>query len=234
MKYLLLFSLLLSGLCPTLTRAQTPDSLSQKLTSIFANIDKRQVPTGYLYEAGVRFLEPRYYNGTLADSNLTDMNVLRYLRAQFGSSRVYGADTLPSLPAFNGRLRAAVAAANGAIPIAMQYMPYASIRPDALQNNLLTVQNEQVYDVAGRSQSPYQTNVLFVAAPELSYSRTGTVSFLFRRNLYLTGNGERPNGIALDFGDGNGYRNVTWNRAIGTTYATAGTKRIKVKITFSY
>ena len=40
--------------------AQTPDSLSQKLTSIFAPLDKSQVPTGYLYEAGVRFLEPRY------------------------------------------------------------------------------------------------------------------------------------------------------------------------------
>lgn len=227
-----LFLVLLGGLRPTLTRAQTPDSLSQKLTSIFANVDKSQVPTGYLYEAGVRFLEPRYYNGTLADSNLTDMNVLRYLRAQLSSCRVYGSDTLPSLPAFNGRLRAAVAAANGAIPIAMQYLPYASIRPDALRNNLLTVQNQQVYDVAGRSQSPYQTNVLFAAAPEMAYSRTGTVSFLFRRNLYLSDSRLSPT-IALDFGDGNGYQPVNWDQAISTTYATAGTKRIKVKITFS-
>ncbi len=231
---LLLLLALLSGLRPTLTRAQTPDSLGQKLSSIFANIDKSQVPTGYLYEAGVRFLEPRYYNGTLADSNLTDMNVLRYLRAQFASSRVYGSDTLPSLPAFNGRLRAAVAAANGAIPIAMQYMPYASIRPDALQNNLLTVQNAQVYDVAGRSQSPYQTNVLFAAAPEKTYSRTGTVSFLFRKSLYLTGNGAVPANLFLDFGDGQGYQNATWDQPIGTTYTAVGTKRIKVKVVYYF
>lgn len=40
-------------------QAQAPDSLSQKLSSIFAHVDKSQVPTGYLYEAGVRLLEPR-------------------------------------------------------------------------------------------------------------------------------------------------------------------------------
>ncbi len=236
MKHFSLFLLVLlaCGLLPLGSRAQAPDSLSQKLRSIFANIDKSQVPTGYLYEAGVRFLSPFVYDGTLTDSSRTNMDVLRYLRAQLASSRVYGTDTLPSLPAFNARLQAAVATANGAIPIAMQYMPYASIRPDALQNNLLTVQNEQVFNVAGRSESPYQTNVLFAAAPELSYSRTGTVSFLFRKNLYLSGNGATPGSLALDFGDGNGYQAVTWGQPIGTTYATAGTKRIKVKALFQF
>lgn len=229
MKHVSLFlfvTLLVCALRPIGSQAQATDSLSFKLRSIFANLDKSQVPSGYLYEAGVRFLRPGAYNGTLTDSSLTNMDVLRYLRAQFLSSRVYGTDTLPSLPTFNARLKAAVAAANGAIPIAMQYMPYASIRPDALQNNLLTVQNEQVYDVAGRSQNPYQSNVLFAAAPELSYSRTGAVSFLFQRNLFLSGNGSAPTYIYLDFGDGNGYQPATWNAPIGTTYTTAGSKRL--------
>lgn len=230
---LCLLVLLAWGLRPTRTQAQTTDSLGQKLASIFANIDKSQVPTGRLYEAGVRFIEPRYYNGTLADSNLTNMNVLRYLHAQLLSSRIQGTDTLPSLRVFNMRLKAAVATAGGAIPIAIQHMPYASIRPDALQNNLLTVQNEQVYDVAGRSQSPYQTNELFTAAPEISYSRTGTVAFLFKRNLYLTGDGTAPTSLYLDFGDGNGYRAAAWNQPLSATYTTAGTKRIKIQAVFT-
>ncbi len=97
-----------------------PDSLSQKLASVFANVDKSQVPTGYLYEAGVRFVEPRFFNGVLGDSNRTDMNVLRYLRAQLRSCRVYGSDTLPTLPAFNARLKGAAAAAgSGVIPVAV-------------------------------------------------------------------------------------------------------------------
>lgn len=165
-QLVLLLALLTACLRPAATHAQAPDSLSQKLTSIFAHLDKSQVPTGRLYEAGVRFLDARPYNGTLADSNLTNMEVLRYLLAQLHSCRVAGSDTLPTLGVFNARLQAA--AAGPAIPLAVQYLPYASIRPDALQNNLLTVQNEQVYDVPGRTQSPYQVQTLFVAAPELS------------------------------------------------------------------
>lgn len=234
MKHFSLFLFLVLGawLRPASARAQSPDSLSQKLASIFANLDKRQVPTGYLYEAGVRFLEPRYYDGALSDSNLTDMNVLRYLRAQLRSSRVYGQDTLPSLPVFNARVKAA-AAAGGAIPVAVQYLPYASIRPEALQNNLLRAQDEQLFDVAGRSQTPYQTNTLFAAAPALAYAPTNVVSFLFRRNLYLTGNGAVPSTIELDFGDGRGYQSATWGQPLGTTYSSVGRKRVQVRFTYA-
>ena len=233
MKHIFFFFFLLSvWLRPA--QAQTTDSLSQKLTSIFANVDKSQVPTGYLYEAGVRFVEPRFFNGVLTDSNRIDMNLLRYLRAQLRSCRVASSDTLPTLPAFNARLKSAAAAAgSGVIPVAVQYLRYASIRPDALQNNLLRAQSEQLFDVAGRTQSPYQTNTLFAAAPNLSYSPTNAVSFLFRRNLYLTGTGEMPTTLFLDFGDGNGYHSATWGQAIGTNYPSAGVKRVKVRFGYA-
>ena len=60
MKQLYYILLLLQDLAlrPTGAQAQTTDALSQKLTSIFANVDKSQVPTRYFYEAGVRFLPP--------------------------------------------------------------------------------------------------------------------------------------------------------------------------------
>lgn len=135
---------------------------------------------------------------------------------------------------YNARLAAATAAAGGALPISVQYLPYAAIKPNALQDNLLMVQNEQVFDVPGRTQSPYQTQVLFAAAPVRSRARTNTVSFLFRRNLYLTGDGAAPSALYLDFGDGNGYRPATWGQPLATTYATAGTKRVKVKFVYRF
>lgn len=194
------------GAVPARAQLSGSDSLQLKLTSIFAHVDKSQIPTGYLYEAGVRLLNMGRYNGALTDSSLTDMDVLRYLRLITRNARLYGSDTLPALSAYNARLDAAVAAAGAVIPLSVQYLPYASIKPGALRDNLLTVQSEQVYDVAGRTQSPYQSQVLFAAAPTISRARTNTVSFLFRRNLYLSGNGTAPTGLYLDFGDGNGYR----------------------------
>jgi hypothetical protein len=106
MKNLYRYLLLLLGLVTTPARAQLSgsDSLQAKLSSIFANIDKSQVPTGYLYEAVVRLLEPRFYNGLLTDSNRTDMDLLRYLRLQLCSAYVAGTGPLPTLPDYNARL----------------------------------------------------------------------------------------------------------------------------------
>ncbi len=146
MKHAYFLALLALGLlaAPAAAQAQLSggDSLRQQLATLFAPLDKSQVPTGYLYEAGIRLLEPRFYNGVLGDSNLTDLSVLRYLRAGLGSARVYGTDTLPSLDAYNARVRTAEAAAGGAVPLTVQYVPYATIRPDALQNNLLTARQQ--------------------------------------------------------------------------------------------
>ena len=39
-----------------------------------------------------------------------------------------------------------------------------------------------------------------------------------------------PRSLSLDFGDGRGYRPVVWDQPIATTYATAGTKRVRVRV----
>ena len=83
------------------------------------------------------------------------MNVLRYLRLSLSTARIYGTDMLPTVRVFNARVRAAAPDTAGApIPLAVQYMAYARINPEAFQNSLLSMQNEQVYDMPGRSQSP--------------------------------------------------------------------------------
>jgi hypothetical protein len=57
---------------------------------------------------------------------------------------------------------------------------------------------------------------------------------VLRRNLYLTNSSVPTNSPQLDFGDGRGYQTVSWNQPISTTYATAGLKRVKVKLPFIY
>lgn len=216
--------------------AQITDPVRQKLDAIFANLDKSQVPTGRLAEFAVPLMAlPNFDGWNLTDSSRADMDVFRYLYATAQSSRISGSDTLPSLSTFNRRvLAAAPITSSGAIPIAVQYIGYASLREDAETAGLVRFQNEQLFDVAGRSESPYQTAVLFAAAPERTYSATPTVSLVLRRNLYLA-TGTRlttsPT-LSIDFGDGQGYRAATWNQSLSTTYATSGAKRVKVRLTY--
>ena len=64
MKPVYLFLLLAGALLATApARAQTSgsDSLRAKLALVFAPLDKSQVPTGYLFEAGPRLLDVRCY-----------------------------------------------------------------------------------------------------------------------------------------------------------------------------
>ncbi len=218
--------------------AQTTDPVRQKLDQIFANLNKSQVPTGRLAEAAVPLAPLQNFDGwNLSDSSRADMDGFRHLYATAQSSRVAGADTLPSLSTFNRRvLAAAPTTSSGAIPIAVQYIGYASLREDAETAGLVRFQNEQLFDVAGRSESPYQTAVLFAAAPERTYSATPTVSLVLRRNLYLaTGTllTTSPT-LSIDFGDGQGYRAATWNQPLSTTYATSGTKRVKIQLSYPY
>ncbi len=82
MKFLQKVSLLLAGMfMPIFLFAQT-DALRTKLNSIFQNIDKSQVPTGYLEEYGAGLLPLNIFNGLLTDSNRLDINLWRTLYLQ--------------------------------------------------------------------------------------------------------------------------------------------------------
>lgn len=225
---LLLAALLLAG--PA--HAQTTDPVRQKLDLIFANIDKSQVPTGRLAEAAVPLAPLQNFDGlVLRDTGRTDMDGFRHLYATALSSRLSGTEPLPDLSVYNQRVAAAAPTPGGAIPIAVQYIGYARLRPDAESAGLVTLQNEQLFDVAGRSQSPYQTTAVFAAAPERAYAPTNTVSLVVNSTLYLASNVPAVTpAVWLDFGDGQGYRAAAWDQALSTTYGSAGVKRVKVKL----
>jgi len=60
------------------------------------------------------------------------------------------------------------------------------------------------------------------------------VSFVFRRNLYLaSGSPASIASLSLDFGAGQGYQSATWEQPISNAYASAGTKRIKVRVVYN-
>ena len=60
--------------------AQTGDPLRDKLDSVFYNIDKSQIPSGYLQEYGAEFTPLHRYNGVLTDSNvINNLDLFRFI-----------------------------------------------------------------------------------------------------------------------------------------------------------
>lgn len=233
MKTILL--LLLVCCCVESTLAQTPngaDSLRTELDRVFIHLDKSQVPTGYLAEYAVPLLPLNVFDGTLSDSNRTNTDVWRQAFATLATSRIYGTGTLPRLDSLAARTDRA-SSASSAIPIALQRINYAALRPDAVSAGLLTVQNQQLYDVPGRSQSPYVVRTLFVAGPASTYSRSGNVTFVFPQALHVQSGGGTLRGLELDFGNGQGYRSAAWDQPLSVAYGAAGTYRIKVRVQYN-
>jgi hypothetical protein len=77
-KILILFILFIS----TNSNAQTGDPLRDKLDSIFYNIDKSQIPSGYLQEYGAEFTALHRYNGMPTDSNvINNLDLFRFIYA---------------------------------------------------------------------------------------------------------------------------------------------------------
>lgn len=215
-------------------RAQGTDSLRQHLDQLFANVDKTQIPASYLEEYGLRFLPLDVFDGTLTDSSRTTPDGFRYVYATLYTALVAGTQPLLSVPTYNSRTTAAEAAAGpGTIPVMVQRVSYASVRPDAFSQNLLTYQNGQVHDVAGRSQNPYALNVAFAAAPTRVYVPGGTATLVLASALEVQSGGAPVAGRYLDFGDGNGYRAAAPDQPLSATYTSTGAKRVKVRYTYT-
>ena len=208
------------------------DSVRLYLDNMFANVDKSQVPTPYLEEYGARLAPLRLFNGILQDSNRTTATTWRLLYASVLSGNLNGPCNLPLPSDLNATVSTQVAASS-AIPVLVQRLDYAVLRADAITAGLMTGQNEQLFDVAGRSQSPYQVRTLFAAAPSRSTVPTGNVSFVFAQALHVQSGGGSVSNISLDFGDGRGYLTATWGQPLAASYSSAGTKRVKVRLTYN-
>ncbi|MBS1737495.1 MAG: hypothetical protein JSS98_12930 [Bacteroidetes bacterium] len=129
------------------TQAQV-DSLRLTLDNIFTHVDKSQVPTGFLEEYGAQFVNLKTFNGLLTDSNYVNPLVWSYVYATVYSGKIYGTNTLPT-PEVNYTTFNSEALANvDANPVSMMALNYSSLKADALTNNLFTISNNQLYDLA--------------------------------------------------------------------------------------
>lgn len=232
--------LLISTLCSVSTNnlyAQTPDTTTTEklLHYIMQPLDKSQITTGFLQEWGCPMLPMATFNGTLTDSNRIDMNLWRTLYLQLQTSYCASStNPLPNIIQVNAAIKQN-AAATSPTPIPLIVGQYNTVKSNAFTNNLLSYNSaaNQVFDVAGRTQNPYQFNNLFAACPNVSFSKTGSETFIINSNLIWNNTGKSINQIQIDFADGNGFQSLTIGTAITINYTATGKKRWIIKTTLS-
>jgi len=223
--------LLVQALFCLKVKAQTTDVLRNQLNTIFQYIDKSQVPTGYLEEYGPRMIPFDIFNGNLTDSNRVDNDLWEALYANILASKIYGTTTLPDITTVTNAVKANSNYSNNTFAVPLLLMDYAVLNEYAVQQNLFTVSNNQVFDVAGRQQSPYLQRTLFASTPSVNYTGTGTVNVLFKSDLFYTNTNKTISSIQVDFNDHSGYVTIPLNSPYTKTYTDTGYKRLKIKLT---
>lgn len=207
--------------------------LRDRIDLVFANLNKTQIPTGFLEEYGVALARFQPFNGILSDSNKVDIATWRKVYATLYTARINGANPLDSLGGVNNTIENTETTFASMLPVPILYADYNTIRADAITANLLSASNNQLYDVPSRTQSPYASRKLFVATPTIGYARTGSPQVLFKPELFYNHSSKTLNFINVDFGDGRGYLNAVWNTPLTGAYTTTGVKPIKIKLVFS-
>ncbi|MEO6868803.1 MAG: hypothetical protein ABI168_04105 [Ginsengibacter sp.] len=221
-------------LCSIFSNGQAQvDSLRLNLDNIFAHVDKSQVPTGFLEEYGAQFANLKTYNGILTDSNYVNAMAWHYIYASVYSAKIYGANTLQT-PDSNYTIFNIEAIGNTNVnPVSILALNYSSLKPDAVSNNLFTISNNQLYDVTGRTQSPYQLNTAFAAAPLYETDVDGVLDLIFKQDLFINTTGKTLSSIQVNFNDGNGFVTAAWNTTISASYGDTGIKKLTFKINFT-
>ena len=214
------------------TKAQV-DSIQLALDNIFQYVDKSQVPTGFLEEYSAQFVNLKTFNGVLTDSNTVNAMAWHYIYASLSSGRIYGTNPLPS-PITNDSVFTSEAKLNpNAYPVSMLALNYNSIKTDAMETNLFTMSNNQLYDVAGRSQSPYVLNTAFAAAPFYETDDDGVLNLIFKQDLFINNTGKSVATIQVNFNTGAGFVTAGWNSIITASYPDTGVKKLTIKLSFT-
>lgn len=210
--------------------ATAQDVLKTQLDNIFQNVNKSQVPTGYLEEYGPGMVPFDIFNGVLTDSNRVDAPLWHALYGNLRASCIFGSPNIPDFTTVNTGINSYTNLTSQTAAIPLLLMNYSALNENAVQQNLFTVSNNQIFDVPGRTQSPYQQRLLFAAAPSIGVSNNGSITVLFRSELFYTNTGKTISNLQVDFNDGQGYRTINLNTPFTKNYTDTGYKRWRIKL----
>ena len=182
---------------------------------MFSGLDKTKVPTGFLWDTAVNLVDGEDFNGAaLTDSNYVDLPRLYDMINSINSASVW-ADTIPALRAIK---RIQEASFGSSTTIGVLFKPYNYIVSNALQDNLISFNNQVVSDkyINGVWQNPYDESVLVGHA-------VGNDGVVYQSTSYLLQNVDSLStqtfsSVQFDAGDGMGFRNVSFGSSFYVSY----------------
>jgi|GEM_PF-6554019 len=204
----------------------------QKMFSIFQNLDLTQVPSGLLIDKGFAFCPVEKYNGTLQPDNKVKFEHFDQLYTSMFSAAVDMAHYITH-PDVAYKTAMSSITQSSVIPILIEHFNFHKIKSTAIADNLISVSNEQLYDVLPRPSSPYQVQTAFAATSAINYATTLSLQFKVNSAYIFNNTGKTISTVQIDFDNGNGFQTVTINNTLNITYPSDGEKTLVVKVIYT-
>lgn len=220
--------LYLSGIAQTVNYDSIYPTYAAQLNHIFEYVNLQDVPNGVLKEHGYPFVEPKEFGTSLTTSNLTDPDQFGFLYASIYSMAVDDQYRLPNPKVYMERISKQTE--KSPIELLGLFQNYYTIDEDAVDNGLLQKVEGQLFDVEGRSESPYAKNTTFLMATTKQWLHTNTLQFAFNPSTFFNNTGLTIVKLSVDYDDGNGFQDCSSFKFPPVKYATAGMKHIQFTI----
>lgn len=228
-KLILFFVLCFSG--TAVISAQNIEenaAVREALDKMLEHLDKTKVPTGLLLDYAFDLVDfDRYDGSALTDSNYVERTTFECLLRSIRSSAV-GTKPFGDV----GSIMDEMSRNNGnTLNVGLLLFKYNYIREDALDNNLIIYENDQVYDSYGSDgkwRNPYAEKYVIGFSSYNFASFSSVTSFSFPSDFIFSNAGIVK--MEFDPGDGSGYRRISAGSTVSASYQE-GAAELKMRVT---
>ena len=213
-----------------LTPAAAPAGTGTALRDALAGLNPALMPSPILYDRVVPISALPELNGTLQAPAVAPE---RWRQALYELT-LASAEPLSWPTTAQIRAEAAAARDAGITPLAVLDVTYSRLRPQAVANGFLAIRDGRLAAAAGaRGSDLYSVAHAFTVtalAPQIYQGAAAT--FLLPRRLFLTTARDLPSRLEVDFADGRGFRDITWDQAVRVHYPTTGSYVLRLQATY--
>jgi len=158
--------------------------IAQMFDSCYKNLNLDYATTGLLIDKAIPTINVQAYSGLTGDTILSDNFAWRRAYGTLRRAFIDSTEAFDTLEKVIGLMEAYQD--SGYMPIGIINYQYNRIKSTAIEDSLIYVSGIQLFDVSGRTESPYEVKNCFMAAPYIHESDTEIVTFVFNQAMYFT------------------------------------------------